>query len=181
MMNDLEGSDEEDARKPAARPRTCTTGNNVTSPFNLESIASPTLEDRLTNTTHSNDRMMQPKDEINNGDDTSSTVIQSVAGELPFLITHWLSGYSQTSRCHNNNNINDAGAPMDSGTVNTSLRSDAAQNAAMKQIHKATTDLAMAFQTLGAFGTTRKVCGTNFCCFSSGMMHEVLTTLLDFC
>jgi hypothetical protein len=154
MMNDSDDDEEEDARKPAARPNT-----NVKSP-SMESVASPP-PDRWTSTTgsttRSNDLLTLPHDE--NADNIN--VIQSIPGEIPFLITHWLTGYFQNR--YNRSDINDC-ASTSGSSITTSLQSNEARNAAMNQIQKATNDLAVAFQTLGAFGTTRKVCKQKYVC-----------------
>ena len=64
------------------------------------------------------------------------TLVETVVGELPFLVTHWLSGYS-----------------MDGREI---LKTDE-ETAALLKIRKATADLASAFTTLGAFGKSTKV------------------------
>ena len=95
-----------------------------------------------------------PNEGIINDDDDDSSVIQSVAGEIPFLITHWLAGYTQ--RDGTAHDTCDAVSSC-TDTTTSSLLSNEARIAAIKQIQKATSDLAVAFQTLGAFGTIPKV------------------------
>ena len=142
MMNDMDDDDGEEARKPAARPTTST----------AESISSPQYG--RTSTMDGNHLSIPPNEGIINDDDDDSSVIQSVAGEIPFLITHWLAGYTQRD-----GTAHDMCGAVSSCTDNTtsSLLSNEARIAAIKQIQKATSDLAVAFQTLGAFGTIPKV------------------------
>jgi hypothetical protein len=64
--------------------------------------------------------------------------------ELPFLVTHWLANYG------NNNNI--VGA---TGTTASALERD--RQEAIARIRRATTEIASAFRTLGAYGTTFRV------------------------
>jgi hypothetical protein len=64
-------------------------------------------------------------------DDTSPVVIP-VAGELPFLVTHWLAGFKGDGCNDDDNNPQTA--------------------AALEKIHGAAADLAKAFASLGTFG-----------------------------
>ena len=148
MMNDMDDDDDgEDARKPAARPTT-----SMRSPSTAESISSPQYG--RTSTMDGNHLSIPPNEGIINDDDDDSSVIQSVAGEIPFLITHWLAGYTQ--RDGTAHDTCDAVSSC-TDTTTSSLLSNEARIAAIKQIQKATSDLAVAFQTLGAFGTIPKV------------------------
>ena len=106
-----ESSDEEDARKPAARPTITTI-----------------------------DRPPSVRDESSA---TDTLVAVPVAGELPFLVTHWLSGYAR-------------------GDLQNAETDE--QRAAQAKIRKAAADLASAFSELGAFGITARV-RTNDCLF----------------
>jgi hypothetical protein len=137
MMNDWDDDNDEDERKPAARPSD--SARNVGSP-STESLVSRQLG--LNSTTIDNDFR-----DIDKTDDEN--LVQSVIGEIPFLITHWLNGYSQ----------NGCSIPYigDDDPSPASLLSTEARKAALKQIQKATSNLAVAFQALGAFGTTKKV------------------------
>jgi hypothetical protein len=142
MNNDLnDDDDDEDERKPAARPTSNTT---VRSP---SSDAISLQQPRLKSTTNDNDLSIPP-----NGDsvDDGGNVVQSVIGEIPFLITHWLTGYSRSSG-------GTVSVAEDDPPPASPRLSHEARNAAMKQIQKATSDLAAAFQTLGAFGSSKKV------------------------
>jgi hypothetical protein len=96
----MESSDDEDTRKPAARP----------------TIDRPVLRDQ------------SPAD----------TVALPVTGELPFLVTHWLSGYSSVGDDQQHARTED-------------------QQAALAKIRNAAADLASAFSVLGAFGSFMRV------------------------
>jgi hypothetical protein len=65
--------------------------------------------------------------------------------ELPFLVTHWLSTLYQPQG--GKKNAADAAATA----------ADVEQTEAMDKIRRAAADLASAFSTLGAFGTTSRV------------------------
>ena len=121
-MNDLDDDEDEDERKPAARP-SCT---NVRSP-STESISSQ--QRRMKSTTNDSDFSIPPNGDINDDD----TAVQSVAGEIPFLITHWLTGYSRSS-CTKHAGANDE-SPTTSNTSSL-LSSTEAQNAAIKPANK---------------------------------------------
>lgn len=108
----MESSDEEDARKPAARPTI-----NTTPPLQNESSSA------------------------------DAVVAVPVDGELPFLVTHWLSEYF-------------GGDQHNAGTME--------QQAAVTKIHKAAADLASAFSAIGAFGSSVRV-RTSFLLFVSHM------------
>jgi hypothetical protein len=63
------------------------------------------------------------------------------SSELPFLVTHWLRNYS--SQIDHDGNCSSAGA--------------AGKHAALERIKKATGELASAFSSLGAFGSSTAV------------------------
>ena len=65
------------------------------------------------------------------GQETSSN-----AGEIPFLVTHWLANYVREQQ---------KGVP------------DSERQAVLKKISKATGEIASAFFALGAYGTTFQV------------------------
>jgi hypothetical protein len=71
-----------------------------------------------------------------------SDVVRTTTGEIPFLITHWLAGLKDAEK------IDDMQIELSSERV-----------AAMAKIQNAAQDLAIAFQTLGAFGKIMKVRG----------------------
>ena len=58
--------------------------------------------------------------------------------EMPFLVTHWLENYDRSSSASSN-------CPNDK------------QQEAMARIRRATSEIASAFATLGAYGTTFRV------------------------
>jgi hypothetical protein len=141
-MNEFEEDDSDDARKPAARPSPIATTISKSSP----------------STTHDNDNDPSVLEE--SADTNDIPVMQSVTGEIPFLVTHWLSGYpyaATTARVHHDDDDDDDDDQL--ANYDERKKKDAiARHAAMQQIQRATAQLAVAFQTLGAFGTTRKVC-----------------------
>jgi hypothetical protein len=101
--------DEEDCRKPAAQPSPPTQQTLRTDPIETSSAV----------------ETFQPE----------SDVLHTITGEVPFLITHWLAGF----------------------TDRTAVEAESEVVAAMSKIQKATEDLAIAFQTLGAYGKMMKV------------------------
>lgn len=108
MINHNEDDEEEDSRKPAARPT-----------LRRPTVTSPDVMDSTT--------MVLP---------TSGPVPfpSTIAGELPFLVTHWLAGFATTNTLPTN-----------------------ASSSALFRIQQAAGDLAEAFSALGAFGTSIKV------------------------
>jgi len=87
--------------------------------------------------------------------------------EMAFLVTHWLRNFTANNdNNNNNNNYNSAAAAASVGiTSNETIISSSggatatdeqikAKRKALEQIQRAATDLASAFSTLGAFGTT---------------------------
>ena len=76
--------------------------------------------------------------------EASSTSTQQIPGDLAFLVTHWLSGYS---KINNDNNRNAAAA-----ATNAIEREQQEEEEALRTIHKAAADLAAAFTTLDVFG-----------------------------
>jgi hypothetical protein len=63
--------------------------------------------------------------------------------ELPFLVTHWLANYGTNS--------------ADTTTNNPPACSQDERQEAMARIRRATSEIASAFATLGAYGTTFRV------------------------
>ena len=141
-MNEFEEDDSDDARKPAARPSPVAT--------TISKLSPPT--------THNNDNDPSVLEET--ADTNDITVMQSVTGEIPFLITHWLSGYpnAATAAAHHQHDDDDDDDDQLAKYDERKKEDAIARHAAMQQIQRATAQLAVAFQTLGAFGTTRKVC-----------------------
>jgi hypothetical protein len=131
MANDFD-DDDEDSRKPAARPTT-----------------SPIVQ--MSSRQHHQIRNVEGVlDNIQASLQTDEDdVIQQRSCEIPFLITHWLTGYNKR-------------IIHDEISYTASQTSFDERNAAIATIQKATTDLAAAFQALGAFGTTMNVCETFF-------------------
>jgi hypothetical protein len=148
MMSDLTNIEEEDERKPAARP----TANNVKN-LSTQSISSQQLRLMDHDLNAPPNRAIDDDDHDDNDD--VDNMVQALAGEIPFLIMHWLNGYSRTGAT--NHDAEDDSLRTSQNTASSQLSTEA-RNAAMRQIQKATSDLALAFQTLGAFGTTQKVC-----------------------
>jgi len=83
-----------------------------------------------------------------NGDDIEKAVPMDgnnhISQDLPFIVTHWLDNYRSS------NGINE---DTETSTAITAVQTMLHQEA-MAKIHKATSDLASAFATIGAFGTT---------------------------
>lgn len=75
----------------------------------------------------------------NEGVATAMTMMTTTtnAGDLPFLVTHWLAHYQ------------DAAGPAEGRT--------AEEIAAMRQIRRAASELSTAFHALGSFGATTRV------------------------
>jgi len=67
---------------------------------------------------------------------------EAVTGELPFLVTHWLSGYAAHS----------THAQQQQPVV-----SEEEQAPALQKIQRAASELSSAFATLGAFGSAPRV------------------------
>jgi hypothetical protein len=67
----------------------------------------------------------------------STNETSSAAGEIPFLVTHWLANYVKEQK--------KAGVP------------DAERKAVIDKISSATNEIASAFFSLGAYGTTLHV------------------------
>jgi flagellin-like hook-associated protein FlgL len=65
----------------------------------------------------------------------------AIQQELPFLVTHWLANYDNRA-----------------GTAAASGPSEVERQQAMARIHHATSEIASALATLGAYGTTVRVC-----------------------
>ena len=108
--------DEEDA-KPAARPS--------------KAAAAAGAAEQSSDTTAATDQSHQTE--------------ADVTGELPFLVTHWLSGYHQHS----------SGASPQQQHPPQQLSEE--QAAALRKIQHAASELSSAFCTLGAFGSSARV------------------------
>ncbi|KAL3920258.1 MAG: hypothetical protein SGILL_003351, partial [Bacillariaceae sp.] len=108
--------------------------NDNTGPIDALTSAAPgALTDNNTNATSS----------IDATSNNNSVVPQHIQRELPFLVTHWLANYGSNS---------------DDPTVGTnSARSQDERQEAMERLRLATSELASAFSTLGAYGTTFRV------------------------
>ena len=91
-----------------------------------------------------------------NGDDIEKAVSMDsnshISQDLPFIVTHWLDNYRSSD------GINE---DTETSTTITAVQTMLHQEA-MAKIHKATSDLASAFATIGAFGTTFRVSALNF-------------------
>ena len=70
---------------------------------------------------------------------------EAVTGELPFLVTHWLSGYAAPS------------THAQQQEQQQPVVSEEEQAAAMQKIQRAASELSSAFATLGAFGSAPRV------------------------
>ena len=68
---------------------------------------------------------------------------QILSGEIPFLVTHWLSNYEKS---------------------NSSGSQDNSEKIAMAKIRSAASEIASAFASLGAYGTTLRVSSVAMCC-----------------
>ena len=62
---------------------------------------------------------------------------QQISQEIPFLVTHWLANYEKSK---------------------SNASGDEEEKAAMAKIRHAASEIASAFATLGAYGTTLRVC-----------------------
>ena len=101
-----------------------------------------------------------------NGDDGDATTMDGnnnqISQDLPFLVTHWLANYNKNN---NNNGNNNEETTMTASTTTTTTNTAAVDDLqtmqrraeAMAKIRKATSDIASAFASLGAFGTTTRV------------------------
>lgn len=77
------------------------------------------------------------KNEDGGGHAVSSDVAQQqISQEIPFLVTHWLANYEKSK---------------------STGSGDEKEKAAMARIRNATSEIASAFATLGAYGTTLRV------------------------
>ena len=78
-------------------------------------------------------------------DDTSDNVSNHVQQEIPFLVTHWLANYGTVQNDNNNGNNNNKSS------------SEQERQEALVRIRRATSEIASAFATIGAYGTTYRV------------------------
>jgi hypothetical protein len=109
-----------------------------------------------------------------NGDDGGDTTMDGnnnqISQDLPFLVTHWLANYNKNNNGNGNNNGNNneettmtmTASTTTTTTTNTTAVDDDLQTMqrraeAMAKIRTATADIASAFASLGAFGTTTRV------------------------
>jgi hypothetical protein len=95
---------------------------------------------------------------IGDGGDTTMDGNNQISQDLPFLVTHWLANYNK----NNGNGNNEETATTASTTTTTNTAVDELQTMqrraeAMAKIRKATSDIASAFASLGAFGATTRV------------------------
>jgi hypothetical protein len=81
------------------------------------------------------------------GNESDSNSSNREPTELPFLVTHWLSTLYQPQGAKKN------AANAEATAADTNVE----QKEAMDKIRRAAADLASAFSTLGAFGTTSRV------------------------
>ena len=86
-------------------------------------------------------------DNGNGSDDTTISMdgTQRINQELPFLVTHWLANY-RSSSSNDNNNIS-----------NEETQHQEREREAMAKIRRATSDIASALASIGAYGTTFRV------------------------
>ncbi len=74
---------------------------------------------------------------------SSDVAQQQISQEIPFLVTHWLANYEKSK---------------------STASGDEKQKAAMAKIRNAASEIASAFATLGAYGTTLRVsCNFVYC------------------
>lgn len=93
-----------------------------------------------------------------NGDSNSNNG-GNIPKELPFLVTHWLANYGSSS------NLDGSAATT---TINpaAATASEEDRQQAVARIRKATSEIASAFATLGAYGTSMRVSrGVELCGF----------------
>jgi hypothetical protein len=69
--------------------------------------------------------------------------------EIPFLVTHWLANYGAEHVKKQHSNINSAHDHV--------VATDQERREALARIRRATNEIAAAFATLGAYGTTFRV------------------------
>jgi hypothetical protein len=106
----------------------------------------------------------------NNGGGDGDAMIEGnnqINQDLPFLVTHWLANYNKNTNTNGNGNNNEettstTTTTTTTTTTNTNTAVDDVQTMqhraeAMAKIRKATSDIASAFASLGAFGTTSRV------------------------
>ena len=93
------------------------------------------------------------------GDAVSSDGAQHIRQEIPFLVTHWLANYGK-------NIINDGEEIQDPERI------------AISKIQRATSEIASAFATLGAYGKTLRVSKMYYCVFIR--FFFILVSHLDF-
>jgi hypothetical protein len=79
-------------------------------------------------------------------DDNNNDISNRVQQEIPFLVTHWLANYGTVHNHNNNNNNNYKNAS-----------SEQERQESLARIRRATSEIASAFATLGAYGTTYRV------------------------
>ena len=77
---------------------------------------------------------------------SSSDGTQQIREEIPFLVTHWLANYGSNSS-NNNDNSNSS----------SSKEAQDREQMAIAKIRRATSEIASALNTLGAYGTTLRV------------------------
>jgi hypothetical protein len=99
-------------------------------------------------------------DSSSNGDgrDTTMDGNNQIGQDLPFIVTHWLANYNKNNG--NGNNKETARTASTTTTTNTAvddLQTIQRRAEAMAKIRKASSDIASAFASLGAFGTTTRV------------------------
>ena len=121
--------------------------------------SSQSPSDRPTDTNESNAIVSLPTSTST----SSSTTTNSTSSELPFLITHWLNGYSQQRRRRrrkNDNHVNHVnhgnhGHNNQSITNHKNDHEDVKTKKALERVRKAASELASAFADLGAFGQSQ--------------------------
>jgi hypothetical protein len=72
-----------------------------------------------------------------------------VRNELPFLVTHWLANYGTASQSRGT-----TGATAAPGFTDAASPRDPQQREAIERIRRATAEIASAFSSLGAYGST---------------------------
>ena len=84
---------------------------------------------------------------------SSSDGTQQIREEIPFLVTHWLANYGNSSSSINNNSSSN----NNNNNNNNSKEAQDREQMALAKIRRATSEIASALNTLGAYGTTLRV------------------------
>jgi hypothetical protein len=96
-------------------------------------------------------------DNRDGGDDVEmSDGAQQIREEIPFLVTHWLANFGKGGGTTTNNSSSSSSSNKNNNNNNNTSNEEAEQIAIAK-IRRAASDIADAFTTLGAYGTTLRV------------------------